>query len=49
MDNNFGYILGKLSTLSTEKCLRYSRSFRANFTNYAVKYLVSKNSLKIIN
>ena len=40
MDNNFGYILGKLSSISTDKCLSYSLPVRTTFASYAIKYLV---------
>jgi hypothetical protein len=40
MDNNFGYILNTLTTISMSKCLLYSYSQKLNFTGYAVKYLV---------
>ena len=40
IDNNFGYILGKLTSISTDKCLSYSLPVRTNFASYAIKYLV---------
>ena len=40
MDNSFGYILGKLSSISTDKCLSYSLPVRTAFASYAIKYLV---------
>ncbi len=40
MDDNFGYILNKLSSISAERCSSYSYSVKTNFTKYAVEYLV---------